>query len=142
MLSLPFGGNIVKFAANFPWLASVAGPRPVFYCASTGYFDALQRYLAVYLLSPTSHTLAQNKDGKKDKIRRVEFDITMLVHLFYKNNLHVLKPEDIYKRLGLQNNQNWPSFVIVVHVDFTKSTIQNPESAFFIPSFKKGRNST
>ena len=53
--SLPLGGNIVKFAANFPWLASDSGPGsgPLAgsNCASTGYFDAPQRYLAVYLLT-------------------------------------------------------------------------------------------
>ena len=50
-LSLPLGGDIVKFASNNYGLPSVAGPRPIFYCASTGYFAVPRMYIVVYLLS-------------------------------------------------------------------------------------------
>ena len=55
MLSLPLRGDIVKFAANFQWLASDSGPgsgpSAGSNCASTGYFSAPQMYIAVYLLT-------------------------------------------------------------------------------------------
>ena len=57
MSSLLLGGDIVKFAANYLWLASDrgpgSGPSVGSNCASTGYFDAPRRYLAVYLLGHT-----------------------------------------------------------------------------------------
>ena len=42
MSSLPHGGDFIKFAANLPLLASVAGLSAGPICASTGYFDAPQ----------------------------------------------------------------------------------------------------
>ena len=42
MSSLPLGGDFIKFATKNHCLPSVDGPRPVFYCASTGYFAAPQ----------------------------------------------------------------------------------------------------
>ena len=64
----------------------------------------------------------------------------------FKQKMLTLIPSEflilfVYKRLGLQINQNWLSFVIVIHVDLMKSVIKNSESAFFIPLFKKGQNS-
>ena len=86
-------------------------------------------------LSPANNrTLAQNKDEKKDEIRRLEFEITMSVHLFHMKYWHGCLPKDIYKWLGSQIDQNWPSFVIVVHVDLMILAIENPELAFFISS--------
>ena len=47
MSSLPLGGEFNKFAANNHGLSSRADPSN---CASTSYFSAPRRYLAVYML--------------------------------------------------------------------------------------------
>ena len=49
MSSLHFRGDFIKFAANNHRLLNASGR---FYCASTGYIAAPQKYLAVYLLIP------------------------------------------------------------------------------------------
>ena len=55
MSSLPLGGNFIKFATKNHCLPSVDGPRPVFYCASTGYFAAPQNtYSCIPVKSPSA----------------------------------------------------------------------------------------
>ena len=63
MSSLPLGGDFIKFATKNHCLPSVDGPRPVFYCASTGYFAAPQNTHSCIPVKPFDLFVVREKYG-------------------------------------------------------------------------------